>query len=143
MQGTAELDSLIGYHLRRATHVIMADLADRMATIGLRTTDASVLVVLNSEPLLCQNDIGRKLAIKRANMAPMIAELVSRGLIARIAAPGRAQPLRLTRKGQALAHKAVAAMIEHENQHFGSITSADSAMLIETLGGLWKGASSS
>jgi len=98
-----QLETLLGYQLRRASSVLMSDLAERLAELGLRTTEASILVVLEAEPLITQSEIGRRLAIQRANMAPLIAGLTARDLIERTAGPGPARPLKLSKKGLALA----------------------------------------
>ncbi|RZM33077.1 MAG: MarR family transcriptional regulator, partial [Sphingomonas sp.] len=72
------LDELIGYHLRRASNIMMADLTERLSVLCLTTTEASILVVLAAETAITQAEIGRRLSIKRANMAPIVAGLVAR-----------------------------------------------------------------
>jgi DNA-binding MarR family transcriptional regulator len=134
-----QLETLLGYQLRRASSVLMSDLAERLAELGLRTTEASILVVLEAEPLITQSEIGRRLAIQRANMAPLMAGLTARDLIERTAGPGPARPLKLSKKGRALAAEARKRMDEHDVANFGSISAEDQARLRAILEPLWRG----
>ncbi|HWI87474.1 MAG TPA: MarR family transcriptional regulator [Sphingomonas sp.] len=133
-----QLETLIGYHLRRASSLMMSDLAERLAELGLRTTEASILVVLEAETLITQSEIGRRLAIKRANMAPLIAGLTTRALVERTEGAGPSKPLRLSHKGKLLAAKARTAMDEHEAVHFGRLSPAEREMLRSILDSLWR-----
>jgi DNA-binding MarR family transcriptional regulator len=132
------LESLLGYQLRRASSVLMASLAERLAELGLRTAEASVLVVLEAEPLLTQADIGRRLAIKRANMAPLMAGLSARGLVHRTQGEGPARPLKLSKAGMALAAEARRQMEEHEAEYFGQYALEDRDRLSAMLTALWR-----
>jgi len=117
----------------------MSDLAERLAELDLRTTEASILVALEAEPLITQSEIGRRLAIQRANMAPLMAGLNARGLIERTAGRGPARPLKLSKKGSALAADARKRMDEHDAAHFGDLAPADQAKLRALLEPLWRG----
>ena len=132
------LDTLLGYQLRRASSVLMACLAERLAELGLRTTEASVLVVLEAEPLLTQADIGRRLAIKRANMAPLMAGLSARGLVHRTQGEGPARPLMLSKSGLALAAEARQQMEAHEAEYFDQFPAEDRSRLSIMLTALWR-----
>jgi len=140
MTASHRLESLLGYQLRRASSVLMASLAERLAELGLRTTEASVLVVLEAEPLLTQADIGRRLAIKRANMAPLIAGLSARGLVQRTQGEGPARPLKLSKSGIALAAEARRQMEDHDAEYFGPFTVEDRSRLSAILTEIWRDA---
>ena len=133
-----QLDALIGYHLRRASGLLMANLAERLATLGLRPTEASVLVVLHGRPGATQSDIGRQLSIKRANMAPLVAGLSARGLIERADPVGRSHPLRLSAAGSALAAAAAVQMTEHDSDFFGTLDRRERERLRGFFAGLWR-----
>lgn len=133
-----ELEALIGYHLRRASSVMMADLAERLSRIGLTTTEASILVVLHEEAGISQSEIGRRLAIKRANMAPLIAGLVAREIIGRGDRVGRIHPLTLTSAGGKLAAEARKRMDEHDANFFGELSTDRRAQFQEFLSELWQ-----
>ncbi len=78
------LAELPGYALRRAANAMMAELSTRLATIDLRLSDASVLLLLdaNARPMT-SSAIGRMLDIQRANMVPLLNRLEAAGLIER------------------------------------------------------------
>ena len=52
--------------------------------------EASILFVIGSQPGITQSDIGKVLGILRANMTPLVAALITQGLVERAAiAAGR------------------------------------------------------
>lgn len=77
------LAELPGYALRRAANAMMSELSARLATIDMRISDASVLLLLSGGETLTSSDIGRMLDIQRANMVPLLNRLETAGLIAR------------------------------------------------------------
>ena len=106
--------SLVGYHLRRLSVLAMTDLSKALAPLGLKPADASVLFSLAANPGITQSDMGKTLGIRRANMAPLIAALVERGLIDRQAVDGRSQALRLSASGRLLQSQARKVTETHE-----------------------------
>jgi hypothetical protein len=52
-----------GYALRRAADRVIADLTARLVTLGLRVTDASVLMLVGKQRNVTSSDIGRVLNI--------------------------------------------------------------------------------
>jgi len=132
------LDELIGYHLRRASNIMMADLTERLSVLCLTTTEASILVVLAAETAITQAEIGRRLSIKRANMAPIVAGLVARKLIVRGQSAGRSHPLHLSLKGKALASDVSVRMADNDAQFFASLPAEDQQKLKLSLGNLWR-----
>ncbi|HEX5536421.1 MAG TPA: MarR family transcriptional regulator [Sphingobium sp.] len=140
MTKTRGLDGLIGYHLRRASSCLMADLGERLSDLGLRTTEASILVTLSASSGITQSEIGRRLGIQRANMAPLIAGLVSRGLIVHGKMVGRTRPLTLSPAGQRLTRDALAQMDQHEEEFFGAMPAPAKDQLLTLLRGLWRDA---
>jgi DNA-binding MarR family transcriptional regulator len=73
----------MGYNLRRAHGVQKARFAAIFAPLGIRPVTLSVLGTIYDNHGITQAELGKKLNIKRANMAPVMAELEGRGLIAR------------------------------------------------------------
>jgi DNA-binding MarR family transcriptional regulator len=110
------MDALLGYQLRRASSVMMADLASTLRETGLRPVEATILLVIESSPGCTQSDVGRLLAIKRANMVPLVAGLFRRDLIYRAPVDGRSQALFLSPAGEALAREARKAIDTHEQR---------------------------
>jgi DNA-binding MarR family transcriptional regulator len=133
--------SLLGYHLRRASVAVMADLAAALAPLELSPVEASVLFVIGAAGGVTQAEIGRRLGIARANMAPLMARLIQTGLVGREAVDGRSQALTLTPGGRAIHDHARAAARAHEARLFGGFTSAERAKILVRLRELWQAAS--
>ena len=91
----------LGYQLRRASVLMMADLGTRLLAIDLRPTEATILLLVGANPGCRQGEVGEALGIKRANMVPLIAGLIDKGLVARARADGRSHALTLTAAGRA------------------------------------------
>lgn len=133
------LKDLPGYALRRASAAIMAKLARRLAALDLRPSEASVLLVIDSNPGVTQSQIGRLLDIARANMAPLTARLAARDLIVRDAAGGRSHGLTLSAPGRRLTQKAQRIVAQLEAELMGRIPAAQRAAFLRTLKALFTG----
>ena len=135
MSGTAidPLDALLGYQLRRASAVMMADLAIALAPLDLRPTEASILLAIDANTPATASAIGKLLGIQRANMVPLIAGLAARGAIERDALDGRAQALSLSARGDALATAVRAAIAAHEQRFLPGLAETERAALIAQL----------
>jgi DNA-binding MarR family transcriptional regulator len=105
----------------------------------MRVIEASVLLVIQANPDITQSEIGRTLGIQRANMVPLTTQLERRGLIARGPLVGRAQALRLTRKGETLASKCRAGVDAHEARFRQRFSGEEHASLVAQLRKLWEG----
>jgi len=130
-------DGLLGYQIRRLSLVVMTDLTDALAPLGLRPAEASVLFAIHANSGLTQSELGRMLGIKRANMAPLIAGLEARTAITRDAVDGRSQALHLTEEGRALHARALAVTQAHEQRCFGSLANDERLRLARDLNQLW------
>jgi len=95
------LTDLPGYVLRRAATLMMAELAERLAPLALRISDASVLLLVAGRADMTSSDLGKLLDIQRANMVPLLARLDSAGLIARVPIDRKSQAIVLTPAGEA------------------------------------------
>ncbi|MGH8296755.1 MAG: MarR family winged helix-turn-helix transcriptional regulator [Steroidobacteraceae bacterium] len=100
------LKELPGYALRRASAAFMAKLASRLAPLDLRPVEASVLLIIASNPGVTQSEIGRLLDIASANMAPLAARLADRELIVREPVDGRSHGLTVSEPARRLVKKA-------------------------------------
>ncbi len=127
------LAGLIGYQLRRASVVMMADLAEALAPHGLRPGEVTALLTIAANPAITQSELGRHLGIKRANMAPLAATLAARGLIDRTPVDGRSHGLTLTAAGAALADRARAAVAVHEARFAAALGDQPPGPLIAAL----------
>lgn len=134
------LRSRPGYLLRRASAAMMADLTARLATLGLRPTEATVLMLIDDHPGITQSSIGRTLQIKRANMAPLAARLSDQGWIAGRAVDGRSTGLYLTDAGGVFISRVRAEIDAHEARIIALIPEPHRAHLVPALKAIWAGA---
>lgn len=111
---TNSLDQLLGYQLRRASSVMMADLARELGDLDMRPAEVTTLLVIAENTDCSQSEVGEALSIKRANMVPIISRLMDRGLVARTRVDGRSHALRVTEQGQAVVDDARARIARHE-----------------------------
>jgi DNA-binding MarR family transcriptional regulator len=132
------LANLPGYALRRAAAVIQAEFSAMLHPLGLRPTDASILVLIEANPGVTQSALGQNLGVQRANMAPLIARLEECGYIARIAVDGRSFGLKLTRSGAQLCGKVKAAIKIHQQQIIQRIPEMHREHLVPALQTLWQ-----
>lgn len=131
------LDGLLGYQLRRASGAMLADLAHVLDGPGLTPTEASVLLLIAHNPGITQSEIGRILAIQRANMAPIAAMLTENGLLSRTQADGRSQGLELREAGRALAERVWEGIETHEAGFLPDMTAAERRGLVDLLRRVW------
>jgi DNA-binding MarR family transcriptional regulator len=122
-----------GYAIRRVSAWTMAGLAARLEEFELRPSEASVLVVIGENAGITQRELGKMLGIVSANMAPLIARLEARDLVARKPVDGRSFGLSLTRAGAHLAEAAFAAMQEHERDLIARIPAGSRAGFVKAL----------
>jgi DNA-binding MarR family transcriptional regulator len=101
LQPADPLAVLPGYTLRRAANAMMDELGGRLADVGLRVSDASVLLLVGERRNMTSSEIGKVLDIQRANMVPLLARLEAAGLIVRQPIDRKSQAILLTAAGLA------------------------------------------
>lgn len=131
------LAPLLGYQLRRASAVMFADLTRSLAPLGLRPTESSALLCIEANPGVTQSEIGKMLAIQRANMAPLTAALDDKGLIARAQVNGRSHGLTVTGAGADVCGQVRAIIAEHERRFTAGLSPQAYQRLIVELAALW------
>ncbi|MES2301707.1 MAG: MarR family winged helix-turn-helix transcriptional regulator [Pseudomonadota bacterium] len=130
---TNALESRLGYQLRRASAVMMADLSRELADLDLRPAEVTTLLVIAENPDCSQTEVGQTLAIKRANMVPIISRLMERDLVERRRLDGRSHALSLTDAGRTVAADAQARIDRHEARFLELLGTKDVAMLFRCL----------
>ena len=133
------LKPLPGYALRRASSAMLADLSARLAPLDLRTTEASILVLIEANDGIKQSELCKILDIQRANMTPIIARLEARLLITRTAVDGRSQGLTLSISGQNVVLQIKDAMTAHEAYLVARIPAEHLGHFLPALSALWNG----
>ncbi|WP_343527008.1 MarR family transcriptional regulator [Sphingomonas sp.] len=129
------LGRLVGYRLRRASAVFATDFAITLDGTGIRQIPLGILSVVADNPGINQGAVGRLLGIKRANMVPLINELIENGLILRETDPAdrRAFTLTMSSEGAAMLDDCLYRIEEHEERLLAGFTKAEKAMLIDLL----------
>jgi DNA-binding MarR family transcriptional regulator len=130
---TNALDNLLGYQMRRATAVLMADFVRTLADFDMRPAEITTLLVIAENPDCSQSEVGEAIAIKRANMVPIIARLIERGLVARTRVDGRSLALRVTAEGAKLAAEAWQRIAGHEARFCDRLDPADLRIVLDAL----------
>jgi len=105
---TSFLETLMGYNVRRASLVIMAEFMEKMAVYDLRTVDFSMLSLITHNPGITSRQLCTTLGIQAPNLVSMITALEKRQLIQRLPHPSdrRAVGLHMTETGLQMLSKA-------------------------------------
>ncbi len=132
---TAWLDRQIGYRLRRASAAMAADYAAHAGDDRLRPVLVSMLSVIVANPGIGQTELGRALGVQRANMVPLVADLVARGLVdrRRSARDGRRLELHATPAGRTAFDSGRMAIESHEARMTAAMTARERSVLLDLL----------
>jgi len=125
-----------GYALRRAAYATAAELTGKLAEVGLRQSDVSVLMLIDANPGVTASAIGRQLDIQRANMVPLLKRL--EGLIDRVPIDGKSQGLELTEAGQQRLGEARAVVEAFEGALLARVPAEHREHLLPALEALWR-----
>ena len=132
----ASLHLVLGYQLAQASIVTNAVFAGRIgASFDLRPVEYTVLSLIHENPNVSAARLAKALAVTAPNITAWIERLERRGLIQRTphATDRRAQYLRTTPEGAALAGQATRSVLEGEHEALGNLSVAERMMLIELL----------
>ena len=132
----ASLHLVLGYQLAQATIVTNAVFAQRVGEpFELRPFEYTVLALIHENPDVSATRLAKALAVTTPNIAAWLDRLEKRGLVQRIphATDRRAQHLRTTSQGAALASKATQSVLEGEQGALASLTKGERMILVELL----------
>lgn len=132
----ASLHLVLGYQLAQATIVTDAVFASRVGEPHeLRPVEYTVLALIHENPDVSATRLAKALAVSAPNIAAWIDRLEKRGLVQRSphATDRRAQHLRATAQGAALARKATEAVLHGEQSALASLSKGERMMLVELL----------
>ena len=127
-----------GYSLRRANNALMAALATRLAPLGMRQTEASVMMLIGANPGVTASALGRQLDIQRANMVPLLNRLEDAGLIIRAPIDRKSQGLELTAEGREKLSQVVSEIDHFEREMLDRIPEEHRDHLLPALQALWR-----
>jgi DNA-binding MarR family transcriptional regulator len=130
---TDPLGGQLSYELRRASVAVMTALAADLEALGLRPSEASMLIIIGANPGRTQSDVGRALRIKPANMVPIISRMVIAGALERKRSAGRSLAIHLTVQGELLLRQVRKAYTRHQRRLARALPAGAQRQLIRTL----------
>ncbi len=136
LEPTNPLEPYLGYHLRRISAASMASLAISLNELGIRPSESTVILFIKTNPGVRQTLIGKYLGIRRANMAPLIAVLESKGLCRKKVLDGRSSGIQLTRAGIRCATRIEQKIQENEERCFGQLNDQERKTLMRIVNSL-------
>jgi DNA-binding MarR family transcriptional regulator len=130
-----ELDSLLGYRMRRAQGAMHRDYMATVANLALTQKQTATLWLINANPGVSQVSIAGALGMDRATMMSVTDRLEDRGLLVRkrSSVDRRRQELYLTPSGQSTLRKVKARIAEHEARFKALFKPAELAALLAAL----------
>lgn len=136
------LDSLIGYHLRRASLADLSGVSAALADVNIRPVPLSVFAMIVEHPGIAAAEICRQLAIQRANIVSILADLETRGLFVRETDPQdqRVQRLYATTEGRATYTDWLDRVRAHEEHLLRHFSDAERDTLRTLLEKVWRDA---
>lgn len=132
------LTSFPGYSLRRAANATGVELAQRLAGLRLRQSDASLLMLVQANPGVTASALGRQLDIQRANMVPILKRLEDAGLIDRAPIDGKSQGVALTPAGRERLAEARRIIEQFERELLERIPEEHRQHLLPALDAIWR-----
>lgn len=130
---TNPLEGLLGYELRRASVAAMSAYASALDPLGLRPSDALMLMIIGANPGCTQSDLCRALMMQPANMTPVVRQLVQAGWLERAPGEGRSVGLYLTKDGAALFEQIQRTVAQHEETITQRVPEALRPKLVKAL----------
>jgi len=102
-------------------------MAVRLAPLGVRIAEHEVLANVASEPGLSQQDLAARCFTAKSHVSALVVSLEQRGWLQREVDPddARVRRLRLTRSGEAMARKTMAAQAEVVQAMAAQVSSAE------------------
>jgi DNA-binding MarR family transcriptional regulator len=131
----AELDSLLGYTLRRAQGAMHRDFMAAVSDFGLTQKQAAVLWLIQANGGVSQVEVAAALGMDRATMMAVTDRLEDRGFVIRkrSTTDRRRQELYLTPAGQSTLRKCKTKVAEHEEKFRELFSAAELAALLNAL----------
>jgi DNA-binding MarR family transcriptional regulator len=130
-----ELDSLLGYHLRRAQGAMHRHYVGVVADLNLTQKQTATLWLISANPGVSQVSVAGALGMDRATMMQVTDRLEDRELLIRkrSSVDRRRQELYLTPAGTRLLKKVKARIAEHEEKFKSLFTRTELDSLVAAL----------
>ena len=125
----------VGYALKRAQAVVSADFSASLATLGLRASQFSALVLIDQNPGASQTRVSLALGVEKANFVATISALERRALVVRSRSANDARTYRqeLIAQGVDLLSRPRALQVAQESRLTDSLGAGRHLQLVELL----------
>lgn len=135
MGDESDIESLLGYNLKRAYMIVRDDFRKQVEQSVLTPRAFSVLTLIVESSGLTQSEVARQLGIERSGLVAIVDDLESRGLAERRPVPGdrRVQALVATAAGHALHAQILASVHTHERALLAPLEPAEQVQLLTLL----------
>jgi DNA-binding MarR family transcriptional regulator len=112
------LPGLMGFMLRQAQMLVYQDFHQSVGAPATRPPQFGILEVVHLNPGIRPSDVAAALGISRANLVPLLNDLVGQGLVMRDGdkTDGRAQALNLSPDGEAALTRLRQLIAAHEDR---------------------------
>lgn len=132
---TSDLETLVGYNLKRAYMVIRTDFSRALSEEGLAPRVFAALSLVVQYPRVTQSDLARRLGIERSGLVALVDDLERRGLLCRATVPEdrRVQPLVATLEGIRIHAQARMKIEAHERALLSDFAEPEKRLLLEML----------
>jgi DNA-binding MarR family transcriptional regulator len=133
--GRGVLETLVGYHLRRAQIAVFLDFAQAMGALRLTPGQFGVLALVHANPGMSQSALGLAMGVDRSTVVTAIDRLEGRGLVRRdpSAVDGRRYALRLSPLGQRRFAEALKRVWRHERRVARRLNAQERRALMDLL----------
>jgi len=131
----SDLETLIGYNMKRAYVAIQKDYRAALGEGGLSPRTFSALSLVAAHPNISQSSLARMLGIERSGLVAIIDELERRRFMNRCHNPGdrRVQALVVTPEGKNAYLATLTTVQAHEERLFANLSETEKSTLMELL----------
>lgn len=135
-QGSVDLDSRIGYAVKRLQQAVRVAAERELRPLGLTMPQYAVLKALVDRPGLSNSELARRCFVTRQSMNEVLAGLHRAGLVIRVAHPhdGRMQQTQLTDVANAVSRRADDAVARVEQRLTMQLNKTERDQLLSLLG---------
>jgi DNA-binding MarR family transcriptional regulator len=135
LANSSDLEEFVGYNLKRAYMIVLADFRRALKQDDLSTRLFSALSLVVEYPNITQSALAKMLGIERSGLVAMVDELEERGFVTRATVPTdrRIQALVPSKAGQKAYQQALAKAKAHEDQLFAHFTDEEREQLLTLL----------
>ncbi|QJU58338.1 winged helix-turn-helix transcriptional regulator [Sphingomonas sp. AP4-R1] len=129
------LDTLVGYHLRRASAVLGNDFTDAVGNEGMRQVPFAILSVIAANPGIRQGEVGITLGIQSANMVALVTDLINAGYVDRRQSfeDRRAFELELTAAGKKMLERCTKLLQEYQERLLADFSNEERSVLLSLV----------